>query len=198
VQQLALVVAYEECTAPNRVHGPSLEHPSCNPPSPSSSHLTVGTPDANSRTANMAGSLRFAVSQGNPGTPADEADVRIVTSVTDVRTTAGLNDYTGELEGHVSLRVTDRLSGPAQNETGTVVDVPFSFTIPCTATSGSGNVGATCAVNTSADALLPGAVPEGKRTIWQFADAQVRDGGPDGTASSQDNTPFLRQGFFVP
>ena len=76
----------------------------------------MGTPDANSRTANMVGSVRFGVLNGNPSTPADEADVTIEARVTDVRTTASLNDYTGELEGRVSLRITDRLNGTGQNE----------------------------------------------------------------------------------
>ena len=47
----------------------------------------------------MVGSVRFAVMPGNPGTPADEADVKIQTTVTDVRIKSNLNDYTGELEG---------------------------------------------------------------------------------------------------
>ena len=115
-----------------------------------------------------------------------------------MRTTAGLNDYTGELEGRVSLRITDRLNGPGQNEGATVTDTPFSFAVPCTATSGTGNVGATCALNTTADAVVPGLVVETKRTIWQMGDVELRDGGPDGVASTQDNTLFARQGIFVP
>jgi len=157
----------------------------------------VGTPDANARTANMTGSVRFAAELGNPGTPADEADVLIQTNVTDVRATAGLSDYTGELEARVTLRVTDRLNGPGQNEVGTMTDMPYTFAVPCTVT-GSTNVGATCSLSTTADALLPGTVVETKRTIWQMGDVQVRDGGPDGVAATQDNTPFLRQGIFVP
>jgi hypothetical protein len=135
---------------------------------------------------------------GNLSTPADEADVAIQSLITDVRVNGTLNDYTGQLEGRVSVRVTDRANGPAQNEAGTVTDVPFTFTIPCTATDGGGNVGATCSVNTTADAALPGAILETRRTIWQLANLEVRDGGLDGVVSTQDNTRFLRQGFFVP
>jgi hypothetical protein len=193
-----MVIAYASCVAPNRSHGPALEYPSCNPPAQSSAHLTVGTPDVNSRTSNMVGSVRLAVQPGTPGTPADEADVVIETKVTDVRLKAGLNDYTGELEGRVSLRITDRLNGPGQNEGATVTDTPFSFPVPCTATSGTGNVGATCSVNTTADAVVPGAVVETKRTIWQVGDVELRDGGADGLASTQDNTLFARQGIFIP
>ena len=71
-----MVLAYASCASPNRTHGPPLAYPSCNPPAQSSPHLTVGTPDANSRTANMVGSVRFEVLAGDPGTPADEADVQ--------------------------------------------------------------------------------------------------------------------------
>ena len=37
-----------------------------------------------------------------------------------------------------------------------------------------------------------------KRTIWQMGDVELRDGGADGVASTQDNTLFARQGIFVP
>jgi len=194
----SMVLAYASCATPNRSHGPPLASPSCNPPAQSSAHLTVGSPDANSKSANMVGSVRFEVVSGDAGTPADEADVLIETSVTDVRLTAGLGDYTGELEGRVSLRITDRLNGPGQNEGATMTDTPFSFAVPCTATSGSGNVGATCSLNTTADAVMPGLIVETKRTIWQMDDVELRDGGSDGLASTQNNTLFARQGVFVP
>ena len=48
-----LVPAYQECTAPNRVHGPPLDDPSCAPPVQQSGTLTVGTPDANGFVAEL-------------------------------------------------------------------------------------------------------------------------------------------------
>ena len=193
----SLVPAYPNCIAPNRAHSPPLNSPSCNPPVPSSLQLTTGTPDANGRGANMAGSARFKVLLGNPATPADEADVAIDVSVTDVRLRSNLADYSGELQGSVTLRITDPLSGPAQNEVGTLGDLPLDVTIPCTVTAAA-DVGSTCSINTSADALLPGMVSESKRSIWQMTDVRVFDGGSDGQASTQDNTLFLTQGVFVP
>jgi hypothetical protein len=192
------VNAYNECTSPNRVHGPPLASPSCNPPAPTSPNLTVGTPDANSRAANFTGLIGFDVLLGNPGTPADEADVSISAILGDIRLLSNTNDYTGDLQAQVTLQITDRLNGPGQNEVGTTSNVPFSFTIPCTATSGTGNVGSNCIVNTSADAVLPGAVTETKRTIWEIKDVQVFDGGPDGQVSTPGNSVYLRQGLFVP
>jgi agmatine/peptidylarginine deiminase len=196
--RFALADAYNECTVPNRTHGPALEFPSCNPPVPSSGFVTVGTPDANGRTASSTGFVRIGAQLGNPATPADEADVNIQASITDVREKTTLNDYTGQLEARFSLRLTDRLNGTAHNEGGTVADLPYTFAIPCTATQGTGNIGSNCALTTTADALTPGTVVEAKRTIWQIGTLEVRDGGPDGVASTQDNTVFLRQGIFVP
>ena len=70
--------------------------------------------------------------------------------------------------------------------------------MPCTAT-GDTTVGSTCSVNTTADAVLvPGAVKEGRRSIWQLGQVQVFDGGSDGVVSTNPNTLFAVQGVFVP
>jgi hypothetical protein len=59
--------------------------------------------------------------------------------------------------------------------------------VECAATAAA--PGATCSASTSVDALIPGAVPEGKRSIWALGQVEVR--GPD-------DRPFLRQGVFIP
>ena len=127
----ALVPAYKPCTAPNRTHGAPLAYGSCNPPTQQSGYLTVGSPDANGTAANMAGSVTMGVITGNTATTADEADVRLVASVTDVRRKTDLADYTGQLQVKPDLRITDRYNGPG--ETGTTQDLSFAFTAPCTA-----------------------------------------------------------------
>ena len=59
--------------------------------------------------------------------------------------------------------------------------------------------GSTCSVTTTLDSLVPGAVPEGKRSIWALDPVRVDDGGADGDAETEnDNTPFATQGIFVP
>ena len=195
----SLVPTYTSCTAPNRVHGPPLGSDSCNPPVQRSSHLTVGSPDANSRPANMVGSVRLSTLNGNAGSPADEADVKINLSVTDVRDRTTLADYAGELRGALALRITDRLNGTTQNDSATGADTPFGFTAPCTPTGGAANIGSTCTLATSADAIMPGVVREIRRSIWQLDDILVFDGGTDGDADTAgDNTVFLRQGIFIP
>jgi uncharacterized repeat protein (TIGR01451 family) len=196
--QTSLVPAYSECSAPNRLHGPPIGSASCSPPAQRSGFLTVGSPDANSRTASMTGVARFASVLGNTGTPADEADVKITISATDVRDRTTLNDYTGELQSRMVLRVTDRRNGLTGIDSGTVTDVPYIFTVPCAATGGTANIGATCSLSTTADAITPNTVAETKRTIWQVQDINLLDGGPDGDAETADNTVFLRQGIFIP
>jgi hypothetical protein len=198
--RVSLTPAYKPCTSPNSTHGgpPPLAKPSCKPPVPESGELTVGTPDANGKGANSIGSVEFDVVIGNPSTPADEADVKLTVSLTDVRRKSDLSDYTGELQGSTGLRIVDKLNGQDEVESATMEEIPLPFTIPCSATT-SGTIGSSCATSTSADALLPGFVPEGKRSIWQLDQVKVFDGGADGSASTtDDNTLFADQGVFIP
>jgi WD40-like Beta Propeller Repeat len=115
----SLVPAFDECTAPNAVHGPPLSFGSCAPPTQSSPNLTVGTPDVNGEPAASVGSILYKVVGG---------DVRVTVNVTDVRcrtaavaTCAGgaLSDYTGELQATNAINVTDRINGRFANEPGT-------------------------------------------------------------------------------
>ena len=197
--RVALVPAYAACTAgaADRTHGPPLASPSCNPPVQSSSQLTVGTPDANGKPAAFAGFVSLSALVGDPGTPADEADVQITVSASDVRRAATLADYTGELEARLDLRLTDKQNGSGGSDSATVQDFTRSFAVPCVATGSTD--GASCTLATSADAVTPGSVVEGKRAVWQLGQVQVRDGGPDGDAdTATGNTPFAVQGVFVP
>jgi hypothetical protein len=199
--RVSLVPAYSACTVPNREHGPPLAHPSCNPPDPASSQLTVGTPDANGQPAQNVGNIRFKTRVGSPGTPGDQADVSITVNVSDVRQ-SDLSDYAGELQTAVDLRLTDRNNSPGppifpDDQTGTVQDQTFSVTVPCTA-SADPAVGSDCGVTTSADSVVPGLVVEGDRTIWQAGQVKVFDGGIDGDADTPDNTLFAVQGVFIP
>ena len=194
--RVSLVPAFSPCASPNRVHAPPLAFGSCAPPVQTSALLTVGTPDANGQPAESIGSARLAVAAGDPGTPADEADVVTSANITDVRRQGSLEDYTGELEVRLDARLTDRGSGSSGDGPATVADLAFPITIPCSATASS--VGATCAVTTTFDAVIPGSVVEGARAIWALEDVRVMDGGPDGVASTQPNTLFARQGVFIP
>jgi hypothetical protein len=194
----SLAVAYKPCTSPNRTHGAPLSSPSCNPPAPQSSWLTVGTPDANGRGASSVASLSLATVVGDPLTGADEADVTLLASLTDVRKKSDLSDYTGELQAKLTLKITDKYNGASLTDAATGVQTPFTFRIPCSATTDT-SIGSTCAVNTTADSVTPGAVLESKRAIWELGKVEVFDGGGDGVASTtSDNTLFMDQAVFVP
>jgi hypothetical protein len=188
-----LVPAFGACTATNRTHGAPLAYPSCTPPAQASDELTVGAPDANGRPAQSAGALRADVIVGDPSTSADEADVALSFSLTDVREQGTMADYTGELLASAVVRITDRDSGGA-----TVTDFDYSFSVACSGTSDT-SIGSTCSTTTTADSLVPGAISEGNRAIWEIGQVTAFDAGDDGLASTRgDNTPFARQGVFVP
>jgi hypothetical protein len=78
--------------------------------------------------------------------------------------------------------------------------------VSCVGTAAS-TIGSHCALNTTVDALIPGAIREGKRAVWQLGQVSVRDAGPNGTGYGSgcpatcgdgDERTFLRQGIFVP
>ena len=193
----SIVMAYDACTNPDRVHAAPLASPSCSNPTLTSDHLTVGTPDVNGRAAEFVGSVRVSVATGDPGTTADEADVVMRVRAGDVSRRSDLADYAGELQASVTMRVTDRLHGTTRAESGTTQDSPFRFAVPC-ATTPAQPQGSSCDLNTSADAVLPGAVVEGKRAIWALGPVRLFDGGSDGVASTGPNTLFATQGVFIP
>ena len=206
----ALVPAYNQCTAANRTHGPPLAFPSCNPPVQSSNSITVGSPDANGATANSTAFIKLSVVVGVPGPP-DDSDVKIISTITDVRCKAGTAacgsanaadgaDYTGEVQGNATIRITDHFNAVAPGggtDPATVIDVPFPVNAACTATA-STSIGGTCATNTTANAVVPGAVKDGKRAIVEIGQIQITDGGPDGLVGTTPNTLFGVQGIFIP
>ena len=187
--RVSLVPAYEECAGGSAQHGPPLAFASCAPPRRSSSRLTAGTPDANGQPAGSVGFVQLRAVAGSPATPADEADVGVDTSLTDVRAAPDLSDYTGDLELALDVRITDKQSGASTADPATVVDFGLRAPVPCSATTGG--AGAACGVATSLEALVPGSVKEGARAIWAVRRLAVRDGGPDGSV-------FATGGLFVP
>lgn len=193
----SLVPAYAPCVSSNRAHGAPLAFGSCAPPAQTSAQLTVGTPDSNGVAAvNSIGFARLAVLVGNPATPQDESDVQVAARITDVRLRSDLSDYTGDLAVRLPLRITDKDNtgaGPA-----TVSDTAIAIEMPC-ATTGATTIGSTCATTTTVEAVVPGAVKEGLRAIWQLGQIAVDDGGVDGQAQTTgDNTLFAVEGLFVP
>jgi hypothetical protein len=210
--RVSLVPTYDPCTAPNRQHGPPLAFPSCNPPAATSSFLTVGTPDANGAAANSVSFIKFAALYGTPGPPDDDNNVFVTTQITDVRCKAGTSacgnantsggaDYTGEVQVDFTIRLTDHFNAVAAGggtDSATVIDFPSPVTLVCSNTADA-SIGGTCTISSTTQVLIPHPCGcEGKRSVYEFGQIRVSDGGPDGLAASQDNTVFMRQGIFIP
>lgn len=196
-----LVSAFAACSGPTGVHAPPLTFPSC-AAQQVSSQVTIGTPDANGRTANSTGSVRLTAIADITATPADEADVTIGITLTDVRRQSDLSDYGGELRMSATLRATDKLNNPSPAAGGrgaaTVQDVGFGPAIPCSPTADPA-VGSTCSIFTTVDTLIPGTVLGGARSVWQLGQVSVNDGGPDSDGdTAADNSGFMTQGVFAP
>jgi Tol biopolymer transport system component len=197
----SLVPAFAACGAPNSSHGAPLAFPSCSPPTAASPNLTIGVGDRDPAPARSIGSLLYRVtSQYDPDLETTSYDVGIGISVTNVMRRVGLSDYTGELQARTSIRMTDRLTndGYTLNGEGTVTDFDFALTVPCIATSSTID-GGSCALNTTAKAVLPGFVKEGLRRIYGLGPVRIYDGGPDEDADTTgDNSLFEVQGVFAP
>jgi hypothetical protein len=185
--RVSLVPAFAQCTSSNQTHGPPLAFPSCNPPQPGSPNITVSDGE---RRIGSVGYLRAAVVAGEPG-GADDADVRLIFRITNVLNKSDLSDYTGILQPELVVRLTDRDGYQSQ----TTQDFPFRYVVPCVATDTA--AGATCALTTSVEAMLPGSITEGSRAIWALDKVRVYDGGPSGDEGANASL-FATQGIFVP
>jgi Tol biopolymer transport system component len=201
----SLVPAQKACLFANNTHGAPASYISCSPPKAESSRLTVGTPTANGNPSQSSGTFRVDVI--NPTLPTE--DDQLTVSLTDVRCrgasggcAGAMEDYTGDLLANVTFRITDKYNGAALNDPATMVDLPFSWSVPCTATGLGGipnAIGSACASVTTANALIPGFVKFGQRQMIELGQARVLDGGADGSAATGgDNSLFQIQGVFNP
>jgi hypothetical protein len=210
--QLAMVPAFKPCgpggATPNRQHGPPLASPSCSPPVQTSDSVTPG--------GTSTGVVSIKVQPGNPAPP-DDSDVALYANATDIRcrpaalpavcsntNTNGAPDYTGDMEGNATIRISDHWNAVAPGggpDAATVVDLPFPVLGTCTATA-SQTVGATCGVTTTANAVIGGPDPvvkDNKRAVVEVTQVQITDGGADGQISTlTDNDLFAVQGIFIP
>ena len=159
--------------------------------------MTVGTADSNGQPTQALGKARIGVLESAPGGPY-EADVKVDVSQTDVRRGGDLSDYEGELELRLPLRITDKWNGNGTDASATVTDLPLRIGVPCAYTH-VGNIGAHCQVSTTIETVYPNAVPETKRSVWEFGQLELRSGGPDREAdTAAGNNLFAVQGVFVP
>jgi hypothetical protein len=201
--RVSLVPAFKQCTAQNRTHGAPLSFSSCNPPVQTSNFLTVGTPDANGAGANSIGSALIKVKTTSPEAVLNSVSVSDVrcrpgtdASVCNNPNAAGGPDYSGQLQLMATIRISDHYNGPDLNEAATVQDIPFPVNVYCHNTTDT-SIGGLCDDPGPQCACLPPDL-DGLRTVVGFSQIQVFDGGPDGQASSADNTLFEVQGVFIP
>lgn len=201
----SLVPSYKVCSAPNTTHGAPLAFPSCNPPVQSSNFLTMGTPDANGAGAQSIGFILLNVISTIP------EDVKIDSTITDVRCLPATSatvcnsanaadgpDYSGGTQGNSMIRITDHNNtAVGGNTTATVTDIPFPVNGTCVNTASTA-IGGQCDTHTTANAVVPGSVPNGQRGVVEIQQLQVKDGGASGTAGAADATLFEVQGIFIP
>ena len=180
-----LVPAYAQCTAPNRSHGAPLSSPSCVRPSRprTSSRSAPRTRTAAARKA--SGSVEYETLTGDPshrrgrGRRADPA------SASRVYDQPTLADYTGELRCAPSLPITDKLNTPPWGTR------PLSATSLATHPALRGDPDppwARLQSLTTADALVPGIVPERKRAVWELGQCSSTTAAPTVTPTRRPTT----------
>ena len=153
------------------------------------------------RAPTRSGSMRFGVFPGNPSTPRRRGRRERRRSASPTCAAAATCPTTP---------ASCRPSRPCASPTATTISPPAAATTrrPCPTSRSRPRSRARrprtprsaqpARVNTTFDALMPGAVKESDRSIWQLGAVQVFDGGADGLASTSPNTLFARQGVFVP
>jgi hypothetical protein len=223
-----VVPAFKACTTgATGTHGSPLAAPSCQTTATSaeSNTLTTGAGASFKGTASLAIEVFCTNGAAPPCSAAagDQEDVKLTATSTDIRckssigsnaalcpsaNSAGGKDYAGQVQGNATIRITDHFNtaGTASCSSttscsATVTDLPFPVTGTCTATSGDATIGGSCGVNTTADAVVPGAggvVKENKKANVEIGQIIINDGGSDGLASTAPNTVYARQGIYIP
>lgn len=210
---ISMVPSFVECTSPNRTHGPSLAYGSCNPPVQTSPMLTVGSPDFNGAAANSLARIKYRSVIGPPGPP-DDSDIDLIIGITDIRCSVtnaacpggAYSDFTGKILVKATVRLTDKLNGSPAVDAATVEDFDLEVPVQCVTTA-STTIGGACNLITRINTLIPGAVLDGKRSVYALSDVQTLDPGPNGTGfdagcpttcGDGDESTFLRSGIFVP
>jgi N,N-dimethylformamidase beta subunit-like, C-terminal len=205
----SLVPVFRQCTnnrPPNGQHSPPFNVRSCSPSVPVSG-VAGGASES-------TGSATMTPIAGDPGTPVDEADVGYNVNLTDVKTRSGgvggslsnvdydPNPSGADMTVDARMRVTDfgnctpiPCSAP-HDRAGTTVDTAMGIPVICAPVSGP--IGSTCAVTTTAEAFVPGAYTEGRRTVSTIFRVMIRDSGPNQVRGDGDDTLYAQQGFYVP
>ena len=149
-----------------------------------------------------AGSAQLAVTPGDVNTAADEANVSFTANATDVRATSITGpDYSPNPSGPdmtllTKFRITDLSNGGAASDQGTATDLDFAIPVDCATTVGG--AGSNCSASTTADAVSPGMIKEGRSMLMQAFRVRLNDSGPDNVRGNGDDRLFEQQGIFEP
>jgi hypothetical protein len=95
------------------------------------------------------------------------------------------------------VRITDTYNGTTRDAPGTVADIGFPIPIDCLSTPDP-SLGSSCGVNTSANALTPGAVRDGDSAVWELGEIELADSGADGVRGNADDQVLATQGIYLP
>ena len=195
--------AYRPCKYPNRMHGPPLSSASCSPPKLYSRYLTVGTPDANGKTADFTGFVRIDVDRREPGDPGRRGGRQVQIKINDVRKTVGPHRLHGPAarESRVpAVRPTRRTpfgnGSPHRCRNEHRRDVGWSrSSAPRPRTPPSAP---TATSRPRVTRSRPGSIKESKRAIWTLGPHPGVGRRRRRANSTADNDLFLTQGLFVP
>ena len=204
-----LVIAYKQCTAASAtlVHRVPIGPAAC-PASATtqvSPWVTVCEPGAWGCPANFVSVARIDVQLSPP-------DLKLKFWASDVRCSPALSApcgtqaprplYGGELQVVWNMRITDHCNAASPPSgcgspavAGTMTDVPFPVTTPCSTTlvPPANN----CTVTTTANTVVPGTFIALSRSNIE-THVHVDDGGADATAATAPNTTFASEGVFLP
>ena len=134
--------------------------------------LTVGVGDGRPAFSRSVGSVRINALRARGG--ADDADVRIRLSITNVMRKSDLSDYTGELGVDLSLQMTDREGAVAQTSMAVRRSRHRSLH-----RHDVDDRRRHLLLDTTVEALSPSAITEGARAIFELGPIRVRDGGDE-------------------
>jgi len=121
--------------------------------------------------------------------------------------------FSGHFVGH-AIRVTDHYncnpsapigdpnacpaSASTSTRPATMVDILFPVPVDCIANPEGTISGSNCGTNTTANALVPGSVINGKQAVIEVGEVQTVDSGPNGSRGDSDDEVFATQGIFLP
>jgi hypothetical protein len=194
---MPLVPAFAQCDTasnpPTGSHSPPLGVSSCDP-----------QPTGVARVGDQSvASAQVSAVAGDPTNAIDDADMGLKVTASDVRSSSSSGpDYNPNPSGPdltlvMRLRITDSSNGTSGTDRATAADLDFSAPVDCADTTDT-SVGSSCAADTSADALMPGAIKEGADANVQVFRLRLTDSGPNGVRGDSDDQLFEQQGIFVP